>query len=53
MIRSRSYKIVIDNKPMTVIDPTALSRKLFAQSIVSQFGRERVQKITLVGEVRG
>ena len=53
MIKSRAYKIMVDNKPMRVIDPTALTVDKFAKEIVDKFGRERVQKITLVGELRG
>ncbi len=53
MIKSRAYKITVDNKSMRVIDPTALSVDKFAKEIVDKFGRDRVQKITLVGELRG
>ena len=53
MIKSRAYKIMVDNKSMRVIDPTALTVDKFAKEIVEKFGRERVQKITLVGELRG
>jgi len=53
VIKSRAYKIMVDNKSMRVIDPTALTVDKFAKEIVDKFGRERVQKITLVGELRG
>jgi len=53
MIKFRAYKIMVDNKSMRVIDPTALSVDKFAKEIVQKFGRKRVQKITLVGELRG
>ncbi len=53
MIKSRAYKIMVDNKSMRVIDPTALPVAKFAKEIVDKFGRKRVQKITLVGELRG
>ena len=53
MIKSRAYKIMVDNKSMRVIDPTALTVDKFAKEIVEKFGRKRVQKITLVGELRG
>ena len=52
-IKSRIYTIVVDEKRMRVVDPAPLSRKDFAQSVVDQFGRDRVQKITLIGETKG
>ena len=53
MIKSRAYKITVDNRSMRVIDPTALPVREFARQMADKFGRDRVQKITLVGELRG